>query len=193
MKSFGSKLCLGCIILILFAGNLVFAGEKDNADKPKSPFFSDFLWQWNEVEKKLTDLAEAIPQEKYSWRPAEGVRSVSEVVVHVAGGNYYLPSFIGVKPPEGFSPDAEKTVTNKAEAIKMLGESFEHFRHVILSKSDEDLDAPADIFGNKTTVRNAFFLILSHTHEHLGQLIAYARMNGVVPPWSAKQSEQEKE
>ena len=187
MKSFGSKLCLGCIILILLAGNLVFAGEKDNAEKPKSPFFSDFLWQWNEVEKKLTDLAEAIPQEKYTWRPAEGVRSVSEVVAHVAGGNFFIPSFIGVDPPKGFSPEMEKTVTDKTKLLEMLTQSFGHFRQVILSKSDEDLDAPIELFGNKTTARNAFFLLLSHTHEHLGQLIAYARMNGVVPPWSAKQ------
>jgi len=193
MKSLGIKLCIGSILLMIFSGSLIYAQEQEKMATAKSPFFADFLYQWNDVEKKITDLAEAIPQEKYSWRPAEGVRSISEVVAHVAGANYYLPSFIGVKPPEGFSPEAEKTVTDKSEVIKMLAPSFEHFRRVILSKSDEDLNEPAELFGQKTDVRNVFFILLGHTHEHLGQLIAYARMNGVVPPWTAAQQKAAKE
>lgn len=193
MKSFSLKLCISLIVLFLFSAGIVSAQEADKMDAPKPGFFSDFLWQWNEVEKKLTGLAEAIPQEKYTWRPAEGVRSVSEVVAHVAGGNFYIPTFIGEDPPAEFSPEMEKTVTDKTKLIKALSQSFEHFRQVILTKSDEDLNAPAELFGQKTTVRNAFFLLLSHTHEHLGQLIAYARSNDIVPPWSAAQQAEEDE
>lgn len=193
MKSFGIKLCIGSILLMILSGSLIFAQEQEKMAEAKSPFFTDFLYQWNEVEKKITDLAEAIPQEKYSWRPAEGVRSVSEVVAHIAGGNYYIPSMIDVKPPEGFSPDAEKTVTDKSQLIKMVHQSFEHFRKVILSKTDKDLDEPAELFGQKTDVRNAFFILLGHTHEHLGQLIAYARTNDVVPPWTAARQQKQSE
>jgi uncharacterized damage-inducible protein DinB len=180
MKSFYSKMCVGGILLVLFAGIHGYAG-----DQGKSGFFTDYLSQWNEVEKKLTDLAEAIPVEKYSWRPGEGVRSVQEVLVHVASANYYLPSMIGVKPPEGFSEDMEKTITEKSKAIKVLTESFAHFRQALNNMSEADLDKPAEFFGQKSDVRGMLLILLGHTHEHLGQLIAYARTNGVVPPWTA--------
>lgn len=185
MKSFNSKLCLGSILLILLVGTLGYAGDEKSG---MSGFFTDYLWQWNDIEKKLTDLAEAIPAERYSWRPGEGVRSVKEAVVHVAGGNYYLPSLIGITPPESFTMDMEKTVANKADAIKTMKESFEHVRKALKTMTDADLDKPAELFGNKTTVRNTLFVLLSHTHEHLGQLIAYGRTNGVVPPWTAAQA-----
>jgi len=193
MKSLYSRLCLSIILLVLLVGAYGYAGDEQKSEMSKSGFFTDYLWQWNDVEKKLTDLAEAIPAEKYSWRPAEGVRSIKEVVVHVGGGNYYLPSLIGIKPPESFSMDMEKTITEKPDAIKTMTESFEHVRKALEGMSDADLDKPAELFGNKTTVRNALFLLLSHTHEHLGQLIAYARMNGVVPPWTAAQEAKQAE
>ena len=90
-----------------------------------------------------------MPQEKYSWRPGEGVRSVSEVFVHIAGANFLFPTFIGV--------------------------------------SDADLDKPTKLFGRSTTTREVLLVMATHMHEHLGQSIAYARVNGVVPPWSAKE------
>ena len=185
MKSSNLKLCIGVILLILFVGTFSYAGDEEKSDMPKSGFFTDYISQWNGVEKKLKDLAEAIPEEKYSWRPGEGVRSVREVVVHVASANYYLPSFIGIKPPEEFSEDMEKTITTKSAAIKALTESFEYFRNELKKMSDADLDKPAEFFGQKSDVRGLLFVLASHTHEHLGQLIAYARMNGVVPPWTA--------
>lgn len=192
MKSFCSKVCLGSFLLALLVGSFGYAGDEQKADMSKSGFLADYLVQWNQVEKKLKDLAEAIPVEKYSWRPGEGVRSVQEVVVHVASSNYYLPTMIGVKPPEGFSGHMEKTITEKSEAIKALTESFEHFRQALNNMSDTDLDKPAEFFGQKTDVRGVFFNLLSDTHEHLGQLIAYARVNGVVPPWTAARQKAEK-
>jgi len=146
---------------------------------------AELVKQCNEVEKKFVDLAQAMPQEKYGWRPGEGVRSVSEVYMHVVGANFFIPKFAGVKPPEGLSRDMEKTVTEKAKVVKMLKESFEHVRQALLSKSDADLDSPAKLFGQETTVRDVLLTTVTHMHEHLGQSIAYARMNGVVPPWTA--------
>ncbi len=79
----------------------------------------------------------------------------------------------------------EKTVTEKAKVVEMLKKSFEHVRQALLSKSDADLDSPAKLFGQETTVRDVLLTTVTHMHEHLGQSIAYARMNGVVPPWTA--------
>lgn len=192
MKSLSIKVCLSCLVFILCFGTLVIAGDQKKSDTAQSGFFSDYQGQWNYVEKKIKDLAEAIPEDKYSWRPAEGVRSVQEVVVHISGGNYYLPSMIGINPPEGMSEDMEKTITEKSEAISELTKSFEHVRNALKKMSDADLDKPAELFGQKSNVRNALFILLGHTHEHLGQLIAYARSNGVVPPWTAAQQAKEK-
>lgn len=149
-----------------------------------STFRAIFLNDWKDSEDKLIALAGAIPQEKYSWRPAKGVRSVSEVYIHVAGANYFMAGPIGVKPPSGFSPNMEKTVTEKAKVIDALRASFAEVRQSVMSLSDADLRKPATMEGQQTTNEGALFILATHTHEHLGQLIAYARSIGIVPPWS---------
>jgi uncharacterized damage-inducible protein DinB len=154
---------------------------------PTTGIRAELLNDVMELEKKFVDLAEAMPQGKYSWRPMKGVRSVSEVYMHVAGANYFLPSFAGIKAPEGMSRDMEKTVTQKAKVVEMLKKSFEHLRQAISSTLDADLDKPAKMFGQETTVRAVLLTTVTHMHEHLGQSIAYARMNKVVPPWTAAQ------
>jgi uncharacterized damage-inducible protein DinB len=150
---------------------------------------ADWKQQLDDVQKKILDLAEAFPAEKYPWRPAEGVRSVSEVFVHIAGGNYFLPTFAGVTPPPGLSRDAEKTVTDKAKVIEMMKQSFDHLRKAFDSLPDSDMDKKVNFFGSEMTLRGIYLSTLGHLNEHLGQSIAYARMNGVVPPWSAGQGQ----
>jgi uncharacterized damage-inducible protein DinB len=152
---------------------------------PTSGFRAEFLRQLDDVEKKMVALAEAVPQEKYSWRPAEGVRSVSEVYMHLAGANFMLPRFVGVEPPAGIDRSMEKTVTEKAKVVEQLKQSFDHVRQVALATADANLDHSTKLFGRDATIREAFLLMATHMHEHLGQAIAYARMNGVVPPWTA--------
>ncbi|HKR66688.1 MAG TPA: DinB family protein [Thermoanaerobaculia bacterium] len=144
-------------------------------------FNAEFVANLDEVQEKIITLAEATPQEAFAWRPASGVRSISEVYMHIAGGNYFLATFVGVKPPK-MADDLEKTVTKKADVIAELKRSFEHLRKAALSA--KDLEHPVKMFGNQTTYRGVLMTMLSHLHEHLGQSIAYARMNGVVPPWS---------
>ncbi|MGH9667165.1 MAG: DinB family protein [Bryobacteraceae bacterium] len=155
-------------------------------DAPQTGFRADFLRQLTDVQKKFTSLAEAMPQDKYGWRPGEGVRSVSEVYTHIAGANYFLLSFAGVKPPAGLERNMEKTVTQKAKVVEEINKSFEYVRHAVLNMSDADLEKPAKLFGRGTNVEEVYFVMANHMHEHLGQSIAYARTNGVVPPWSAK-------
>jgi uncharacterized damage-inducible protein DinB len=146
-----------------------------------------FLRQLTDVEKKMTSLAAAMPAEKYSWRPGEGVRSVSEVFTHVASANYFFPTMAGVKMPAGLDPKMEKNVTEKAKVQELLKQSFEHARRAVEGLSDTDMAKQIKMFGQRATVEGLIFTMANHMHEHLGQAIAYARVNGVVPPWSAKE------
>lgn len=140
------------------------------------------------VGKKLADLAQKIPAEKYTWRPAPGVRSIGEVFVHVSGSNFMLLSMIGIKPPADvkLSREMEKTMTNKDEIVAFIKRSFQHVSDKIMEMPPESLDNEVTMFGRKTTAQGALLLSISHLHEHLGQSIAYARTNGIVPPWSGE-------
>jgi uncharacterized damage-inducible protein DinB len=172
----------------LFAMGLVLGVTAiQAADPAPSGIRGLFLSQLADVEKKMNSLAAAMPAEKYSWRPAPGVRSNSEVYVHIAGANFMFPSMAGVKPPAGLSRDMEKTVTEKAKVLDVLKQSFEHARQAVMGLSDADMEKPVKMFGRETTYGGLFFTMANHMHEHLGQSIAYARTNGVVPPWSMKE------
>ena len=147
----------------------------------------ELVQQIEDAERKLVALAEAVPQEKYGWRPAPGVRSIGEVFVHVASANLMIPGIAGVPAPSDFTlaRDAETKMTDKAQVVDALRRSFAHAKQGVASLSDADLDAPVTLFGQPTTKRGVFVLVATHAHEHLGQSIAYARSNGIVPPWSA--------
>jgi uncharacterized damage-inducible protein DinB len=156
------------------------------SEAPKSGFRAEFLRDLDGVQRKIVDLASAVPADKYSWRPAPGVRSISEVYMHIAGGNYLLASFTGMKPP-GYDTRSLEKITETDRVLVELKKSFDHLRTAALNATDSDLDKSINMFGNDTTERAAFLTALNHLHEHLGQSIAYARMNGVVPPWSGKE------
>jgi uncharacterized damage-inducible protein DinB len=175
MKVF--TLSLLAIVLPTFA----YAQTTPAPAKAPQGFRAEFLANLDEVQEKIVSLAEAAPAESYGWRPAPGVRSISEVYMHISGGNYFLATFIGVTAPK-MNGDLEKTVTRKADVIVELKKSFDHLRSA--ATQVKDLETPVKMFGNQTTYRGVLMATLSHLHEHLGQSIAYARMNGVVPPWS---------
>lgn len=132
----------------------------------------------------LIKLAEAIPAEKYSWRPAEGVRSVSEAFMHVTMANYFLLSHIGVQRPADFPGDAEKSVTEKEQVVAWLKKSVEAVLTTVRGIPEADLAKPVRLFNADNNVQGVLLQIVSHVHEHLGQTIAYARSIGVKPPWS---------
>lgn len=139
---------------------------------------------WEDVGGKLVALAEAIPAETYSWRPAEGVRSVSEALMHVAGANYYLTTTFGGEVPEGIGRDLEQRVTAKEEAVSVLRDSVEHVGQVLAGLDESGLGETRELFGREFSGYQVLMIVLGHGHEHLGQTIAYARSNGVAPPWS---------
>ncbi len=147
----------------------------------------DVLGQIHDAESKLTQLAEAIPAGRFLWRPAEGVRTTGEVLVHVASGNYFYPSLWGAHPPAGVDAGGlEKLGGDRDKAIAAMKDSFVYLQKQIAALSDADLDRSVDMLGRKMTVRGLLLHATTHAHEHLGQIIAYARMNGIVPPWSQK-------
>ncbi len=154
------------------------------AEPPSSGFRAAFLSEFDESGKKLVDLAEAIPAEKYSWRPGDGVRSLSEVLMHVAGGNFVLPTFMGIKAPRGTHLGLEKTVTQKAKVVELVKQSFAHVRRIVLDTPEANLNDPVKFWGHPDSVVGVFLRLSSHANEHLGQLIAYARFNKITPPWS---------
>lgn len=180
-RAFVSMAVLG----ILLAG---VASAQETKPMTKAGVKDEILRQIEDAEKKLVALAEAMPAEKFAWRPGEGVRSTGEVFAHVSGANYFLPTFWGAKVPEGIDPRSfEKDGADKARTLATLKSSFEFARKAISEISDADLDKAIKMFGRDANVREATLVVATHAHEHLGQAIAYARMNKVVPPWSRQE------
>jgi uncharacterized damage-inducible protein DinB len=166
------------------------AGQSGTA--PISGARAEFLEEIAYYQQRYTRLAEAVPADKYSWRPAEGVRSIGEVYTHIVAANYGIAGALGTKPPAGLDFKAiQATSTEKAKVTQLLKDSFAHFRLAILAISDSDMDKPQKMFGRQTTMRGAFIMITGHFGEHLGQSIAYARMNGITPPWTEEAQQQQ--
>ena len=183
-------LCLTTMCTVLFASGQV------NPYKDPTPgvagFRAEVLAEVRIQEDKFSRLADAIPTEKYNWRPAADARSFAEVFLHVATANYNLPKLIGTPPPAGFEvAKLEKSTTDKAKVIATLKDSFTHEKSAIMNMPDADLEKSMDWFGGKITERGILLFMVRHTAEHLGQSIAYSRSVGVVPPWTEDQPRQQ--
>ncbi len=171
--------------LVAVALALVFA-----APLQAQGLMGDMHRDLNEVQKKFIDLANAIPESAYSWKP-NGARTIGEVLLHVGSDNYLLPIFLGAPAPAatGITSDFnsaiafEKRKLSKAEIVAELNASFGHL-HRTIGADDSKLTETVKLFGQDFTRQRAVILTVTHLHEHLGQLIAYARANNVTPPWS---------
>jgi uncharacterized damage-inducible protein DinB len=144
-----------------------------------------WVGEMDHASRQLLQLAEATPPEKFGWRPAPGVRSIAEVYMHIAVANQFLLTQVGAKPSVDLAKmgsDPEKSISDKAGVIKFLKESFAAVRAAYQST---DRQKKVQLFKKDVTADDVFVRMLVHNHEHMGQAIAYARMNGVVPPWSA--------
>lgn len=166
----------------------VTASQPQNA-APKDPnlegIWEGYDGEWDHVSRQLVALAQAIPEEKYVWRPAKGVRSVSEVFMHIAIGNFYLMSITGPEMPADTTADnLEESVTSKAKVIAFLERSLDAVKTARTQLKPGDLERRVKIQGKTVTVDGIYLRIIVHDNEHMGQLVAYARINGIVPPWS---------
>ena len=159
---------------------------------PTSGFRAEFLEEVAYYEERYTRLAEAMPAEKYSWHPSESVRSVGEVFTHIIAANYGVARALGTAPPAGLDFKAIPALSaDKPKVLQALKDSFAHIRGAIVALSDADADKPQKMFNRQTTLRGSFIMVTGHFGEHLGQSIAYARMNGVVPPWTEEAQKQQ--
>ena len=171
---------------LLFLSGSVMILAAAPADAPTEGYRAEFISTIDGLGKKFVSLAEAMPQDHYTWRPEEGVRSVSEVYLHMAQANYGIPNMLGVKPPASFNPKGfEKSTTDKAKIVQELKDSFAHLRAAGLSLSDADENKKIKAFGGAEMTQRAFLAFIEeHMGEHLGQSIAYARVAHVTPSWT---------
>lgn len=174
------KKFLFILIFAVFSLNLLAVKP---ADTPV--FIKEFQGQVDFIKGRLMQLAEAMPEAKYNWTPAEGVRTVSEVYTHTADANYYFLSLI---TGDKSGMNQEKSATDKKSILEKLGKSFDVLKESAGKLTEEDLNKEVEAFGMKYSARNFMITLLNHCHEHLGQAIAYARMNGVTPPWSMQEA-----
>lgn len=153
---------------------------------------ADLLADVQQVEQKLMGLANAMPADTYDWRPGEGVRSVGEVFKHVTADNFLLaspsldvPAWTGIEASDYGTVQAfEGRDIDRDQIIDELQQSFAQVRSAMETTDDEQLGEERSLFGRSWTVHQLWVMTVTHMHEHLGQAIAYARSNGVVPPWS---------
>jgi len=185
MKKVVMVLALACLVSSILFGQT--SAQAPATTPALSGFRADCLSDIEFIGKRIVDLAEKMPAEKYAWRPGPGVRSVSEVYMHIVGANYMLPNLLGAKMPDGVDRDIETKVTDKAKVIDWLKKSIENAKATVTNISDADLDKTVKVpflGGRELTERRILIIVETHMHEHLGQSIAYARMNKITPPWS---------
>jgi|SRR5579871_2031953 hypothetical protein len=139
------------------------------------------------VQKKFVDLANAIPPSKLNWRPSPDSRSFAEVFLHVAGERYQILALMGVAPPAGFDGKTfEKSTTDKARIVEELNKSWDFAQKAINDMTNADFAKLLPKLGPQANAGDVVYILVADAHEHLGQVIAYARVNGIVPPWTVE-------
>jgi uncharacterized damage-inducible protein DinB len=139
------------------------------------------------VQKKFVDLANAVPAEKLTWRPSADSRSFAEVFLHVAGERYGILGLMGAEPPAGFDGKTfEKSTTERTRLVAELNKSWEFTQKTINGMSNADFAKLLPKLGPQANAGDVVYILVTDAHEHLGQAVAYARENDIVPPWTAE-------
>lgn len=177
MKTFSAILCA---LLLAAACGPSPAAAQDDGNNFRSQFNRHFQYA-----SRVLQLAEAMPAELYDWRPMEGVYSVQEVYTHIARYNYlYLENNLGIPAPEGVNVENMESITGKEEVVDILQRSIRHVRDSVNQMADAEFSAETELYGQTVNGQAVLMQLVTHMSEHVGQSIAYARMNEVVPPWS---------
>ncbi len=191
------KMRLTVLALLLCALFLTAFGQeaaKNKGAAMPAGVAGSFLKQSKRVQGQMEALIGAIPQEKFNWRPMEGVRSIAESFMHAGGGNYLFAGQLGGTAPKGFDESTyEKSLTDKAQILEALRKSFDEVNEAVKKTPEASYGKMVKFFGYDVTILDLVFAAATHQHELLGQQIAYARMNGIVPPWTAEQQKRMKE
>lgn len=180
------------LIYVFMTAALLLGPAAPAGAQSREGVMGDLIRDVSDVEKKIMDLAKTMPAPAHDWRPAKGVRSTAEVLMHVAADNYFIPAVMGAAAPAdtGITKEYktaaafEKKAVSRDALFAELQKSFAFLKDTMAAAPDAKLNDPIEVFGQKNTNRGMWILAVTHLHEHLGQLIAYARSNNVVPPWS---------
>jgi uncharacterized damage-inducible protein DinB len=149
---------------------------------------NNFKEQFNrhfDYASRVLSLAEAMPADKYSWRPDKEVFSVERVFTHIARYNfYYLENSLDIPAPGDVDVENIESITGKEEVVAILRQSIEHLKKSVKNMPTSKLKEETTLYGNTVNGQAVLMQLITHKSEHVGQAIAYARMNGIVPPWS---------
>ena len=148
-------------------------------------FRGEFLHQFDNSMARVVALAEAVPAETYPRRPGADLMPLAQIFAHIARFNYEYPArAMGIDPPAGIDRDTLERVAEKAQVVALLHRSAEHVRQAVRRMPDAQLARPTTLYGRRVQQWAVLFQLIAHMDDHLGQSIAYARVSGVVPPWS---------
>lgn len=171
--------------------SVTFAAPKQTTDTadhtaPSYDMKPQSLLDLENVQKKFLALANALPAEKLTWRPSSDSRSFAEVFLHVAGERYGILSLMGATPPAAYDRKTfEKSTTDRAQIVAELNKSWEFTQKAINGMSNADFAKLLPKLGPQANAGDVIYILVADAHEHLGQAVAYARENGIVPPWTA--------
>ncbi len=183
-----SLICFACILNTNAVAT--HAQTPDNSTDSTAPSYdmkAQALIDLQAVNKKCVDLAEALSSDKLTWRPSPDTRSFAEVFLHVAGERYGILSMMGANPPAGFkASEFEKSTTDKERIVEDLNQSWDFANKTISGMSNADFAKLLPKLGPQANEGDVIYILVADAHEHLGQLVAYARQNGIVPPWTVQ-------
>jgi uncharacterized damage-inducible protein DinB len=189
-----NKVLLAVLFFLMSAGVLTIEASAQNSDAavtdhtaPSYDMKGQSLFDLQAVQKKFVDLANALPADKFTWRPSADSRSFAEVFLHIAGERYGILGLMGATPPAGFDGKTfEKSTIEKAKIVEELNKSWEFAQKTINGMSNADFAKLLPKLGPQANAGDVVYILVADAHEHLGQLVAYARMNGIVPPWTVE-------
>ncbi len=162
------------------------AAQTEDKTAPSYDMKAQAALDLDAVNKKVISLAQVLPLDKYTWRPTPDSRSFAEVFLHVSGERYFILGLMGAAPPPGFDGKTyEKSTTDKAKIIDELTKSEDYTQKTIQGMANADYAKLLPKLGPQANEGDVIYILVADAHEHLGQLVAYARVNGIVPPWTA--------
>lgn len=193
MKSHLAIACCLLLITALWSPARALPGDTAGVDHtaPSYDMKAQSLLDLERVQKRFVDLANAVPADKFAWRPSPDSRSFAEVFLHAAGERYGILKLMGAAAPEGFDAKAfEKSTTDKDGIIAQLNKSWDFTKATIDGMNNAEFAKLLPKLGPQANAGDVVYLLVADAHEHLGQAVAYARVNGIVPPWTVTAQKQ---
>ena len=188
-----NRLSLPFAVVLLGLGTVAIAAPAPRADDPVDHTAASYdmkaqaLLDLENVQKKFVDLAKALPADKMTWRPSADSRSFAEVFLHVSAERYGILNLMGAEAPAGVDRKTlEKSTTDRTRIVEELNKSWEFAQKTIKGMTNADFAKLLPKLGPQANAGDVIYILVADAHEHLGQSIAYARENGVVPPWTVE-------